>query len=136
MSLEPSELMTELNRMASIVSKNEGTILFHSGDPVSGIFIVRKGTVRLSLGVPSDLYPPRNLGPGEIAGLPATLTGNYSLTAEVVTPHAELGYVPGDQVSALLESSPRLCFLAMRLISEEISRVRTAIKETPSLHNS
>jgi len=131
-----SELVNELSLIASAVSKNEGAVLFRSGDPVSGIFIVRRGAVRLSLGIRSDLYPPRTLGPGEIAGLPATLTGHYSLTAEVVAPHTELGYVPGDRVSALLEGSPRLCFLAMRLISEEIARVRTALKETPSLHHS
>lgn len=135
MTLELSELASELNRAASGVSKNEGAVLFRSGDPVSGIFIVRKGAVRLSLGVANGLYPPRTLGPGEIAGLPATLTGHYSLTAEVATPHAELGYVPSQRVSELLEMSPRLCFLAMRLISEEIARVRTALKETPSLHH-
>lgn len=136
MPSDSSELITELNRIASGISKDGGTILFRSGDPVSGVFIVRRGAVRLSLGVPSDLYPPRTLGPGEIAGLPATLTGNYSLTAEVVGPHAELGYVPSHDVSALLEGSPRLCFMAMHLISEEISRARAALKETPSLRHS
>lgn len=133
MSLDSSELVTELNRIASGVSKGEGAILFHSGDPVSGVFVIRKGAVRMSLGVPSDVYPPRTLGPGEIAGLPATLTGHYSLSAEVSGSHAELGFVPSERVSRLLESSPRLCFLAMRLISEEIARVRTALKEAPSL---
>ncbi len=68
-----------------------------------------------------------------MAGLPATLTGHYSLTAVVAAPEAELGFVPSDRVSELLECSPRLCFLAMRFISEEIARVRTALKETPPL---
>jgi CRP-like cAMP-binding protein len=131
MSLDLSELVSELNRIASGLSMNEGTVLFRNGDPVSGVFIVRKGAIRLSLGIPSQLYPPRILGPGEIVGLPATLTGHYSLTAEVAEPPAELGFVPSHRVSELLECSPRLCFLAMRLISEEVTRVRTALKESP-----
>jgi CRP-like cAMP-binding protein len=134
MSLDLSDLVSELNRIASDGSMTMGTILFHSGDPVSGVFIVRRGAVRLSLGIPTDLYPPRILGPGEIVGLPATLTGHYSLTAEVASPDAELGFVPSRRVSELLECSPHLCFLAMRFISEEIARVRTALKDTPPLH--
>ncbi|HEY1810367.1 MAG TPA: Crp/Fnr family transcriptional regulator [Acidobacteriaceae bacterium] len=134
MSLDTSELASELNLIASGVSIDKGTVLFRSGDPVSGVYIVRKGTILLSLGVSSELCPPRLLGPGEIAGLPATLTGHYSLTAEVPEPNTELGFVPSDRVSELLESSPRLCFLAMRLISQEIARARTALKETPPMH--
>lgn len=131
MSLDLSTLASELNRIASGVSMNKGAVLFQSGDPVSGVFIVRKGAVRLSLGIPNDLYPPRILGPGEIVGLPATLTGHYSLTAEVAA-DAELGFIPSQRASNLLEGSPRLCFLAMRFISQEVARVRTALKEAPS----
>jgi CRP-like cAMP-binding protein len=135
MPLDLSELASELDRIASDASVSKGKILFRSGDPVSGVFIVRKGTVLLSLGISNDMYPPRLLGPGQILGLPATLTGHYSLTAEVASPDAQLGFVPSRHVSDLLESSPRLCFLAMRFISEEIARVRTAIKESPPLQN-
>lgn len=132
MSFDVSELVDELDRSASMVTRRQGAILFHSGDPVAGVFIVRKGALRMSLGVPSELYPARILGPGAIAGLPATLTGHYSLTAEVAAPDAELGFVPSPRVAELLESSPRLCFLAMRFISEEIARVRAALKDMPA----
>ena len=129
---EFSELAAELDRVASNVSLRKGTALFHSGDPLSGIFVVRKGAVVMSVDSESSIYPPRNLGPGEIAGLPATLTGHYSLTAKVVE-DSELGFIPGPRVSEILECSPRLCLIAMRLMSEEIARVRTALKETPRI---
>jgi CRP-like cAMP-binding protein len=80
----------------------------------------------------NNIYPPRTLGPGEIAGLPATLTGHYSLTARV-TEDAELGFIPGPRVTEILQLSPHLCMMAMRLMSEEIARVRTALRETPPL---
>ena len=94
--------------------------------------MVRKGAVTMSVDSENSIYPPRIIGPGEIAGLPATLTGYYSLTARV-TEDAELGFIPGPRVTELLQLSPHLCMLAMRLMSEEIARVRTALRETPPL---
>lgn len=87
----------------------------------------------MSLDAAADrLFPPVTLGPGEIAGLPATLTGTYSLSAEVAEP-SELGFIPAPRVTELLECSPRLCLLATRAISQEIARMRTALRETPPL---
>ena len=128
-----AELAAELDRAASGVSLSEGTPLFRCGDPVSGVFIVRKGAVRMSLDTAAaPLFPPVILGPGEIAGLPATLTGTYSLSAEVAEA-AELGFIPADRVVDLLECNPRFCFLATRLISREIARMRSALREIPAL---
>jgi len=132
MSKELFELAAELDRVASSVTLRKGTALFHCGDRLSGVFVVRKGAVTLSVDAPSTLYPPRTLGSGEIAGLPATFTGHYSLSAHV-TEDAELGFVPGSKVTEIFEFSPRLCMIAMRVMSEEIARVRTALKETPRL---
>ncbi|HVT96901.1 MAG TPA: Crp/Fnr family transcriptional regulator [Acidobacteriaceae bacterium] len=132
MSLEFSELAAELDRVASNVALRKGTALFHSGDPLSGVFVVRKGAVAMSVDGQNAIYPPRTLGPGEIAGLPATLTGHYSLTAKIEQ-DSELGFVPGPKVTEILECNPRLCMIAMRLMSDEIARVRSALKETPPL---
>jgi CRP/FNR family transcriptional regulator, anaerobic regulatory protein len=134
MSIEFTELAAELDRVASTVSLRRGTHLFHAGDPLSGIYIVRKGSVLLLVREGPSIYPPRTLGPGEIVGLPATLTGHYSLTATVVE-DSILGFVPGPKVTEMLEVSPRLCMIAMRLMSEEIARVRSALKETPPLEH-
>jgi len=134
MSKEFSELAAELDRVASNVSLRRGTALFHSGDAVSGVFIVRKGSILLSVNGESCIYPPRTAGPGEVIGLPATIIGHYSLTAKVVE-DSELGFVPGPKVAEMLEISPQLCMIAMRLMSEEIARVRTALKETPPLEH-
>jgi CRP/FNR family transcriptional regulator, anaerobic regulatory protein len=130
MSEEFVELSRELDRIASKISIRKGTPLFRSGDPVAGAYVVRRGTIRMSLPTPHPLYPPKILGPGEIAGLPGTLTGTYSLSADVAE-DAELGFIPCDRVTQLLECSPRLCMLTMRLISEEIARTRNALRNAP-----
>jgi CRP/FNR family transcriptional regulator len=135
MQEEISELARQLDRIASRISIRKGTPLFRSGDPVAGAYLVRSGAVRMSLPTPHALYPPRILGPGEIAGLPASLTGTYSLSADVVE-DAELGFVPSARVAYLLEVSPRLCMAAMRLISQEIARTRNCLKDAPALNDS
>ncbi len=133
MTMEYSELAAELDRVASTVTLRKGTALFHCGDALSGVFVVRKGAVTLSVEGTNAAYPPRTLYAGEIAGLPATLTGHYSLTARV-SEDSELGFIPGPKVTEMLELSPRLCMVAMRMMSEEIARVRSALAETPRLH--
>jgi len=132
MSNEFSELAAELDRVGSNVTLRKGTALFHCGDVLSGVFVVRKGSVTLSVDNENSIYPPQTVGAGAIVGLPATLTGHYSLTARVAE-DAELGFVPGPSVTQMLEISPDLCMIAMRLMSEEIARVRTALKETPPM---
>ncbi len=132
MSEEASELARELDRIASKVAVRKGTPLFRSGDAVAGAYVIRSGAVQMSLPTPHPLYPPKLLGPGEIAGLPGTLTGTYSLSADVVE-DAELGFVPSARVNHLLEIAPRLCMVAMRLISQEIARTRNCLKDAPAV---
>lgn len=131
MNPDRSVVIAELDRLATTVSIPKGTILFQCGKAVAGVFVVRRGAVRMSLDDASHLYPPRILGPGEIAGLPATLTGTYSLTAQVIE-DAELGFIPAPRVTELFASSPQLCFLAMHIISEEIARTRSVLKDGSS----
>jgi CRP-like cAMP-binding protein len=132
-NLIPSpELQAELERMAVIVFKPKGTILFRRGDDVAGLFLIRSGRVSLGLDCETSVYPTRILGPGAIAGLPATVSGNpYSLTAEVVD-DSELAFVPRDAVLECLHSDPILCFQAMEMLSGEISGIRAAFKQNGS----
>lgn len=129
------ELCAELDRIASSLSVPSGTMLFRCGEPVSGVYLVRKGAISLSLEAAANhVFPPRTLGPGDIAGLPATLTGHYSLSAQVIE-DADIGFVPAHRVAELFEASPRLCLLATRFISEEIARMRSLLKDIPPLDN-
>lgn len=135
MAQEISELIAALAPHATRTSYERGTTLFRSDDPVSGIFIVREGSVRMFIESPADIVvPPRILGPGEIAGLPATLTGTYSLSAETAE-DTELDFIAARHVTELLECSPRLCMVVMSLISEEIARMRSALRHVPALHS-
>ena len=132
-NLIPSpELKAELEQRATIVFKPKGAILFRRGEDVSGVFLIRSGRVSLALDCEIPLYPARILGPGAIAGLPATVSGNpYSLTAKVVD-DAELAFVPRDAVLVCLQNNPPLCFQVMDLLSGEISDIRSAFRQNDS----
>jgi len=132
-TLIPSpELQVELERLATIVLKPKGTTLFRRGDDVSGVFLIRSGRVSLGLDCETPIYPARILGPGAIAGLPATVSGNpYSLTAKVIE-DSELAFIPRDAVLECLHSNPALCFQVMEMLSGEISDIRSAFKQNGS----
>ena len=119
-NLIPSpELRAELERLATIVFKPKGEILFRRGDDVSGVFLIRKGRVCRGLDCETPVYPAKILGPGAIVGLPATVSGNpYSLTAKVVE-DAELAFVPRNALLECLQDHPFLCFQVMDMLSEE-----------------
>ena len=128
-NLMPSlELREQLERLATIVNKSKGSILFRRGDAVTGLFLVLNGKVSLGLETESPVFPARVLGAGCIAGLPGTVSGNpYSLTAEVVQ-DANLAYVPRQAVIDLLQNDQSLCFQVMELLSGEISHIRSTFK--------
>lgn len=133
MGIDTFELNAELERIARPVCLPSGTLLFHCGDPVSGIYIIRTGRVTMFLEAESRSLANRILGPGEIAGLPAALTGTYSLSAQVAE-DADLGFIPADQVTALLERFPHLCLIAARAMSDEIARMRSGLRDTLPVH--
>jgi CRP-like cAMP-binding protein len=132
-NLVPSlELQVELERLAKIVLKPTGSILFRRGDDATGVYLIRSGRISLGLDYESPVYPARTLEAGAIAGLPASISGNaYSLTAEVVE-DSELAFVPRDAVVACLRKNPYLCFQVMDLLSDEIADIRSAFKQSSS----
>ena len=128
MGIELFQLSAELEILASTVRMPSGAMLFRCGDPVTGVFLIRSGNVLLYFDEQTQPILHKTMGPGEIAGLPAALTGTYSLSAQVVE-DAELGFVPADRVAALLERSPQMCMIAARAMSDEIARMRSGLKD-------
>lgn len=121
----------QLLLLGTSVTQPKGSILFRHGDPVRGAFLVCTGKLLLAVEGGDALFPPRILGPGSVAGLPASVAGSpYSLTAEVVA-DAELSFVPRQALLDCLEQNPTLCFEVMDILSAEISVARSIFKKPP-----
>jgi CRP/FNR family transcriptional regulator len=130
-NLVPSlELTKHLERLSTIVHKPKGTILFRRGEAASGLYLIRRGEVSLTIDCNDPTLSPRIMTSGFFVGLPATVSGNpYSLSAEVVQ-DAELAFIPRKAVLGLLRQNSTLCFQVMEMLSEEISLIRSAFKST------
>ncbi|MGO9440389.1 MAG: cyclic nucleotide-binding domain-containing protein, partial [Terriglobales bacterium] len=63
-----SELAPALEQLGTAVVSPCGTIVFQQGQPPSGVFVVRKGKVRLSRIGPDGQRTSRTVGAGHILG--------------------------------------------------------------------
>jgi CRP-like cAMP-binding protein len=132
------ELIKELRTAAKPMKKKEGAILFRAGDRGTGAFVVRRGQIKLTLEGGAALYPSRTLGPGAIAGLPATVSGEpYSLTAEAIQ-DCELDFIPREELLALIQRNTKAALQILQILSEEIYNMRNtaqlAAQTTVTVH--
>jgi CRP/FNR family transcriptional regulator, cyclic AMP receptor protein len=93
-NLSPAAVQ-RLSTITSASSFPKGATLFVEGQAARGVFIVCTGRVKLSTSsIDGKTLIVRLSQPGEVLGLPATVTEtSYELTAEVVEP-AQVNFVP------------------------------------------
>ena len=123
-----AELFDELNRTASSTLVSAGTLLFRRDEPSQSVYVVRRGGIALLWPDAKESVPMEVLGPGTIIGLPTAMNVAYSLTAKAVT-DSEVGVIGAARVVELLECNPALCRVAMRMMSQEVARMRSLIAE-------
>lgn len=129
------ELRRQLEAVGRAVESKPGTFLFRRGDPVSGVFLIASGCVRLGLEHDPPAFPSRNLGPGAVMGLPAALSNStYGLSAEVVE-DAQLIFVSYGRLRNLLRENPSLCFHAMNILAQELVETRLALERVRQAHS-
>ena len=124
----PDELKTHLAAIGTPIQRARGSYLFRHGEPVTGIFLIFEGVVRLGLDPNPAGLPSRELGPGSVVGLPATLSDSrYSLTAEVLE-DSRLIFLLRQTLLELLRQKPDLCFHIMSILTEELAQTRSALE--------
>lgn len=128
--LTSDDVRNVLDAMASPVSRPKNSVLFEQGDAPRGVYVVRKGTVRMTVKAGDAEVLMRVAHPGAVLGLPGVL-GNkpYSLTA-VTTHAAELGFVPAEKLVDAIRNSPLLGLQVLQLLSEDVRAARGAIANT------
>lgn len=87
-----TNLVADLDKVAVNLSLSTGSVLFRSGEPALAVYVVRKGSIDLLWVDSQCVFVMDTLGPGNIVGLPASLSGMYTLTARAAE-DSELGFI-------------------------------------------
>jgi len=122
------QLFDGLNRLASSATVPAGAVLFQRDEPSRYVYLVRRGNVALLWPDAEETTPMEILGPGSLIGIPAAINGTFSVTAKAVT-DSEVGVISADRLLELLATTPVLCRAAMRMMSQEVARMRSSIAE-------
>lgn len=134
MKLDPSafvadpELILALEAQSSPVLCSSEQILFRQGDVPAGLYILCKGEVTLSMNSPlGEEVMSVQATPGSLLGLPG-LIGNQPYTlAAIARKDAELRFVPREEFTTLMQTSPRLSLKVLQVLAAEVRSARQAI---------
>ena len=109
----------------------EGAVLFVEGQMPRGIFVLCKGSVKLSINSPSGRTVIVKLAePGEVLGLSATISGKpYEVTAETLDP-CQVNFVKREDFLEFLKEDVSVCFKVAEQLSD---KYHNACKEVRSL---
>jgi CRP/FNR family transcriptional regulator len=109
----------------------QGAVLFVEGQTPRGIFVICKGSVKLSLNSPNGRTMIVKLAEaGELLGLSATISGKpYEVTAETIDP-CQVNFVKREDFLVFLKDDVEACFKVAEQLSE---KYHNACKEVRAL---
>lgn len=136
MQLDPSafladpELFKTLEKRAEPIACDEERVLFHQGEPPSGLYIVSRGEATLSMdsGHDQPLFSCR-ASAGSLLGLPA-LIGNQAYTLSAIASRgAQVGFIDRDAFEVLMQSELALMVKILQVLAAEVRSARMAITQ-------
>jgi CRP-like cAMP-binding protein len=115
------ELLEALRGIKTVRQFPRGALLFQQGSPVTGVYLVEGGEVRILL--PTSNRQKQLLevaGPGTILGLSESMVGeNYRATAEAGD-QTTVGFIPRQEFLEFLRARGDFCVEVVRLLSEDL----------------
>ena len=100
---------------------NEGTYLFHEGDPANSFYLVRSGSVALEVvGAPQGPVIIQTIGPGEVLGL-SWLFPPYRMEFDARAVDTVVAHVfDGACLRGKADADPRLGYELMKRFSQDV----------------
>jgi CRP-like cAMP-binding protein len=121
------ELFRELKSRAKAIALGPDRILFHQGDAPTGVYLLRKGTARLTSRSDGEEIFDVKVGAGSLLGLPAVIGMKpYSLTAEVLE-GAELSMLTCEDFVNLMQMEPSMPFRLLQVLAAEVRFARETL---------
>jgi CRP/FNR family transcriptional regulator, cyclic AMP receptor protein len=116
----PATALQTLESIKYVAAYPQGAVLFVEGQMPRGIFVLCKGTVKLSINSPGGRTMIVELAePGEVLGLSATISGKpYEVTAETLDP-CQVNFVKRDDFLRFLKEDVQACFKVAEQLSEK-----------------
>jgi CRP/FNR family transcriptional regulator, cyclic AMP receptor protein len=126
----PDEVQNELEALASNRQEPANAVLFRRGEAAQGVYLIRRGSVVLTL----DDRRHRRAGRGWILGLPSTFSGEpYSLTATTAE-NCEFAFIPREKVIEFVRLNPALAMHLLEILANEVSAVRGMANGNRTVH--
>jgi CRP/FNR family transcriptional regulator len=127
----PASALQGFENIKYATSYPQGAVLFVEGQAPRGIFVLCKGSVKLSITSPNGRTVIVKLAePGEVLGLSATISGKpYEVTAETLDP-CQVNFVKREDFLRFLKDDVEVCFKVAEQLSE---KYHNACKEAGSL---
>ena len=132
----PASALQTFENIKYATAYPQGAVLFVEGQMPRGIFVLCKGTVKLSINSPSGRTMIVKLAePGEVLGLSATISGKpYEVTAETIDP-CQVNFVKRDEFLHFLKDDVEACFKVAEQLSEKYHNACNEVRSLGLSHS-
>src|ERR1700686_2405938 len=116
----PANALQAFENIKYATAYPQGAVLFVEGQAPRGIFVLCKGSVKLSISSPHGRTVIVKLAePGEVLGLSATISGKpYEVTAETLDP-CQVNFVKRADFLRFMKDDVEACFKVAEQLSEK-----------------
>lgn len=116
----PSSALQAFEAIKYASSYPEGAVLFVEGQAPRGIFVLCKGSVKLSIGAANGRTMIVKIAEaGEVLGMSASVSGKpYGVTAETLDP-CQVNFIKREDFLRFLKEDPEVCFKVAEQLSEK-----------------
>jgi CRP-like cAMP-binding protein len=116
----PDDVRDALEAVASTRHELRTGVLFRRGEPASGVYVIRRGRVILTL----NERIRRTMEQGSILGLTAVFSGQpYSLTA-TADEDCELAFITREKVIEFVRFNPSVALYLLEILASEVAALR------------
>jgi CRP/FNR family transcriptional regulator, cyclic AMP receptor protein len=132
----PDSAIKSLATITSSAAYPKGATLFVEGQPARGVFILCSGRVKLSTSsADGKTLILRIAEPGEVLGLPATVTGtSYELTADVIEP-AQANFITRNEFLNFLKDNGEAALRVAQQLGETYHSAITEMRTIGLSHS-
>jgi CRP/FNR family cyclic AMP-dependent transcriptional regulator len=125
----PASALQAFENIKSATAYPPGAVLFVEGQPPRGIFVLCKGSAKLSINSPGGKTMIVKLAePGEVLGLSATMSGKpYEVTAQTIDP-CQVNFIKRDDFLKFLRDDVEVCFRVAKQLGEKYHKARKEVR--------